>query len=69
MVWVEASPLEQGSELLFFGRTTGLLECMADEVYVNEAPAEVAPQGVFCSIKTPSEVRRGDKLYKLVDAE
>ena len=67
-VWVEASPLEQGSELLFFGRTTGLLECMADEVYVAEAPAEVAPQGVFCSIKTPSEVRRGDKLYKLVDA-
>ena len=67
--WVEASPLEQGSELMFFGRTTGLLECMADQVYVADAPAKVAPQGVFCSIKTPSEVRRGDKLYKLVDAE
>ena len=67
-IYVEASPLEQGSELLFFGRTTGLLECFADEVYVAEKPAEVALQGVYCSVKTPEVVHRGDKLYKLVDA-
>ena len=68
-VYVEASPLEQGAELMFFGRTTGLLECFAEQVYVADKPTEVAPQGVYCSIKTPGLVHRGDKLYKLVDAD
>ncbi len=67
-VYVEASPLEQGAELMFFGRTTGLLECFAEQVYVADKPTEVAPQGVYCSIKTPDLVHRGDKLYKLVDS-
>ncbi|MBR2333545.1 MAG: U32 family peptidase, partial [Rikenellaceae bacterium] len=66
-VYVEASPLEKGAELLFFGRTTGLLECFAEEVYVADRPTDVAQQGVYCSIKTPNLVHRGDKLYKLVD--
>lgn len=66
-VYVEASPLEQGAELMFFGRTTGLLECFAEQVYVADKPTEEAPQGVYCSIKTPGLVHRGDKLYKLVD--
>ena len=66
-VYVEASPLEKGAELLFFGRTTGLLECFAEEVYVADSPTDVAQQGVYCSIKTPDLVHRGDKLYKLVD--
>ncbi len=68
-VYVEASPLEQGAELMFFGRTTGLLECFAEQVYVADKPTEVAPQGVYCSIKTPTLVHRGDKLYKLVDVD
>ena len=67
-VYVEASPLETGAELLFFGRTTGLLECFAEEVYVADSPTDVAQQGVYCSIKTPDLVHRGDKLYKLVDS-
>ena len=37
-------------------------------VNVADRPAETAPQGVFCSVKTPGPVRRGDKLYKIVPA-
>ena len=54
---------------ILLGETTGALEGVVDEVYVAERPAEVAPQGVFCSVKTPEPVRRGDKLYKIVPAE
>ena len=31
--------------------------------------ADVAVQGVFCSVKTEREVRRGDKMYKFVESE
>lgn len=67
-ILVEAAPLEQGSQYVIIGETTGALEGTADEIYVDEKPAEAAPQGVFCSIKTSSPVRRGDKFYKIVPA-
>lgn len=68
-IMVEASPLEKGSEVMFFGQTTGVLEGVVREVYVDERPVDVAPQGKYCSIKTSREVHRGDKLYKLVDGQ
>lgn len=68
-VQVEASPLERGASYVILGETTGALEGTVEEVYVDERPAEVAPQGIFCSIRTPQPVRRGDKLYKIVPAE
>ena len=37
--------------------------------FVAEREADVAVQGVFCSVKTEREVRRGDKMYKFVESE
>ena len=68
-VLIEASPLERGSEILVLGETTGAMEARADEIYVDEKPVDAAPQGKYCSLKTPGLVRRGDKLYKVVAAE
>lgn len=68
-VLIEASPLNQGDRILFLGETTGALEATADEIYVDERPADIAPQGRSCSLKTPAVVRRGDKLYKIVPAD
>ncbi len=65
-ILVEASPLPKGSEYVVIGETTGALEGFADEIRVAERPADIAPQGVYCSIKTAAPVHRGDKLYKLV---
>lgn len=67
-VLIEASPLERGAEYVIIGETTGALEGVADDVYVAEKPVEAALQGVYCSIKTASPARRGDKLYKIVPA-
>ena len=68
-VLVEAAPLHRGEELLWMGETTGVVEQLAEEVYVEEKPAETVLQGTYCSIKTDRLIRRGDKLYKFVDAE
>ena len=67
-ILIEACPLEKGAEYVIIGETTGALEGVAEEVFVAEKPADMAPQGIYCSIKTPGAVRRGDKLYKIVDA-
>lgn len=67
-VLIEAAPLHSGQEILFMGETTGVVEMDAPTIYVDEKPAQEATQGVYCSIRTPQTVRRGDKLYKLVDA-
>lgn len=67
-VYVEAAPVARGEELFFQGPTTGIVELTANP-YVGNKPAEEASQGCFCSFKTPSLVRRGDRLYKMVPAD
>ena len=67
-VYVEAAPVARGEELFFQGPTTGIVELTADP-YVGNKPAEEASQGCFCSFRTPSLVRRGDQLYKMVPAD
>ena len=68
-ILVEASPLERGSTVFFLGEKTGVVEQHDVVPYVAEREADVALQGVFCSVKTEREVRRGDKMYKFVETE
>ncbi|MCD8073059.1 MAG: U32 family peptidase [Alistipes sp.] len=67
-ILIEASVLEEGRDVVFIGATTGALETRAYGIRVDEKPADVALQGGHCSMRTPSEVKRGDKLYKIVEA-
>lgn len=65
-VAVEASPFESGSRVVVLGKTTGAVEFEVGSVYVDEKPADVAMQGVLCSIEIPEGLHRGDKIYKYV---
>ncbi len=65
-VLIEATPLERGDEALFMGSTTGVVEQIIDAPMVQDCVVERVEQGVYCSIKTEAQVRRGDKLYKMV---
>lgn len=67
-ILVEAAPLPRGAEYVITGETTGAVEGFADELYVAEKPTETALQGIHCSLKTSAPVRRGDRLFKIVDA-
>ena len=68
-VQVEAAPLNKGEEVFFMGETTGVMELIADDIRVNLQQTDTALQGEACSVKTPARVRRGDKLYKMVDSD
>lgn len=68
-ILIEASPLETGAEYVIIGETTGALEGFADDIHVADEPVRTAMQGAYCSLKTASPVRRGDKLYKIVPAD
>ncbi|MFI3287835.1 MAG: peptidase U32 family protein [Rikenellaceae bacterium] len=66
-ILLEASDIRIGDEILFIGATTGAMEMTLKEVRVELKPVECAVKGSLCSIATESLVRRGDKLYLMVE--
>ncbi len=69
-VLVEAAPLQVGDEIFFMGATTGVAEQRLESLHAETGmPVDRAAQGTLCSIRTPGIIRRGDQLYKFVDAE
>jgi putative protease len=68
-VLVEAAPINEGDSLIWMGETTGVEEMRAEGLVLEEKVVQHIPQGVYCSIKVPRRLRRGDKLYKMMPAE
>ena len=64
---IEADELRIGDKVLIIGPTTGVVETTVEEIRVELKPTETAPKGVYCSVVMPELIRRGDKLYKLID--
>ena len=68
-ILVEAAPLAVGEEVFMTGETTGIVEFTAEEIRFEHKKTDSVEQGKTCSLKVPEPVRRGDRLYKMVDAE
>jgi U32 family peptidase len=66
---VEAGEIENGQEFIITGPTTGVVESTATEIRYNLLPVSKAAKGQLVSIAVPEKVRRGDRLYKIVDAK
>ena len=64
-----AEELSVGDEILITGTTTGAVQQIADEIREDLKPVQKVVQGSLFSIKTSEVVRRGDKLYKIVDTQ
>ena len=64
-----AEELACGDEILITGTTTGAVQQIVDEIREDLKPVEKVTQGSLFSIKTNEMVRRGDKLYKIVDTQ
>ena len=64
-----AEELDVGDEILITGTTTGALQQTVDEIREDLKPVQKVVQGSLFSIKTNDIVRRGDKLYKIVDTQ
>lgn len=67
-ILVEAASLNTGEEVFISGETTGIVEFTVDEIRVDLKSVSTAVQQERCSVPVPGLVRRGDKLYKCVDA-
>jgi putative protease len=65
---LENGDLEKGDSIIITGPSTGVIEYSADEIRVDLKETAKALKGEFCSIKTPSLLRRSDKVYKWVEA-
>jgi len=61
--------LNLGDEVVFLGPTTGVVEQFVEEIREDLEPVKKVVKGQVFSIKTKDLVRRGDKLYKLVNTE
>lgn len=64
-----AEELNVGDKILITGTTTGALQQTIDEIREDLKPVQKVVQGSLFSIKTNDIVRRGDKLYRIVDTQ
>jgi putative protease len=66
---METQELELGNEIRIIGPTTGVVEDILSEIRVDLKPVKKTIKGEDCSIPVKELVRRGDKVYKVVDTE
>jgi putative protease len=63
---VETGSLQLNDEILIIGPTTGVIETTISEIRINLIPVNIANKGEKFSIPVSAQVRRSDKLYKLI---
>jgi U32 family peptidase len=66
---METQSLQLGDQILVIGPTTGVYEDSINEIRVDLKPVEESIKGEHCSIPVKSLLRRGDKVYKLVERQ
>lgn len=68
-VKLETGDLSVGDDLLFTGPTTGVVDHKVEDLRdENTNKAATASKGTLCSVAVPGLIRRGDKVYKWVEA-
>lgn len=64
---IESSELSVGEDILITGQTTGIIQMPVTEIRVDLKSVDRVAKGTVFSMSVPEKVRRGDKLYKIVD--
>ena len=65
---METQDLKVGDDIMIIGPTTGVYEDTGSEIRVDLKAVESTEKGELCSIPAKDVVRRGDKVYKVIDA-
>jgi len=65
---LETGALRTEERIFIIGSTTGVVEQTVTEIRVELEPVDSAPKGSSCSIKTDEPVRRGDKVFRIIEA-
>jgi putative protease len=66
---METHDLKLGEDIMIIGPTTGVYDDRITEIRVELEKVKKTVKGEDCSIPVKEVVRRGDKVYKIVDAE
>jgi putative protease len=66
---METHSMALGDEILIIGPTTGVVEEQITEIRSELQQIEQTKKGDLCSIPVNTLVRRGDKVYKLVETK
>ncbi len=66
---METHDLVVGEEIIIIGPTTGVYEDTLKEIRVDLEKVEKTVKGESCSIPVKSLIRRGDKVYKVVNVD
>ncbi len=66
---VEAMGLQTGDKIMVIGNTTGVYEDTLSELRLELEPVNGVKKGDICSFPSKMQLRRGDKLYKVVKAD
>lgn len=65
---IQNSSISKGDKLLAIGETTGAVELLLDEFFVNDMPSiNFAQKGDFITLKSSIKLRRNDKVYKVIE--
>ena len=64
---METHDLNIGDEIMIIGPTTGVYEDVVNEIRVDLQKVSQTVKGEACSVPVKSVVRRGDKVYKMVE--
>lgn len=65
---METHELNVGDKIMIIGPTTGVYEDEVKEIRVDLLPVNQTVKGELCSIPTHDLIRRGDKVYKVIDS-
>jgi len=68
-VKVDTNELELNDNVVFIGDTTGVHEEKVKEIRIELSPVQKAVKGDVFSIPVSNLVRRGDKMYKVIEVE
>ncbi len=66
---MESHNVSLNEPLMIIGTTTGVVELEVQEMRVNLETVKTTSKGEVCSIPVPELVRRGDKVYKMMEAK
>jgi len=66
---METQDLNIGEEIKIIGPTTGVYEDVLSEIRVDLKNVTKTIKGDQCSIPVKEMVRRGDKVYKIIETE
>ena len=64
-ILLESGKININDQVIIMGETTGVIEIIMKEFYVNDNLSEYATKGDEVTFESPTLIRRNDKVYKI----